>query len=56
MLEPLDFIARVADLVPEPRVNLTRSHYNDVFAPNSAHCREVTPGNRGRRKRKRRAG
>ncbi|KDH37112.1 conjugal transfer protein TraG, partial [Klebsiella pneumoniae] len=30
---PLDFIARLAALVPKPRVNLTRFH--GVFAPNS---------------------
>ena len=33
ILEPLDFIARLAALVPKPRVNLTR--YHGVFAPNS---------------------
>ena len=32
-VEPLDFIARLAALVPKPRVNLTRFH--NVFAPNS---------------------
>jgi hypothetical protein len=32
---PLDFIARLAALVPKPRVNLTRFH--GVFAPNSKH-------------------
>ena len=31
--EPLDFVARLAALVPRPRVNLTRFH--GVFAPNS---------------------
>jgi len=30
---PLDFIARLATLVPKPRVNLTRFH--GVFTPNS---------------------
>ena len=29
--EPLDFLARLAALVPKPRVNLTRFH--GVFAP-----------------------
>lgn len=34
VFEPLDFIARLAALVPKPRVNLTRFH--GMFAPNSA--------------------
>jgi hypothetical protein len=46
VLEPLDFIARLAALIPKPRVNLTRY---GVFAPNSAQCSEVTPAQRGRR-------
>ena len=33
LFEPLDFISRLAALVPKPRVNLTRFH--SVFAPNS---------------------
>ncbi len=33
IFEPLDFIARLAALVPRPRVNLTR--YHGVFAPNN---------------------
>lgn len=33
IFEPMDFIARLVALVPEPRVNLTRLHR--VFAPNS---------------------
>jgi hypothetical protein len=33
IFEPLDFMARLAALVPRPRVNLTR--YHGVFAPNS---------------------
>ena len=40
VLEPLDFIARLAALVPKPRVNLTRFH--GVFAPNSALRKQVT--------------
>nr|AFB76208.1 TraG conjugal transfer coupling protein [Klebsiella pneumoniae] len=43
---PLDFIARLAALVPKPRVNLTRFH--GVFAPNSRHRALVTPAKRGR--------
>jgi len=41
IFEPLDFIARLAALVPKPRVNLTRFH--GVFAPNSQHRVLVTP-------------
>ena len=33
IFEPVDFIAKLAALVPKPRVNLTRFH--GVFAPNS---------------------
>ena len=40
ILEPLDFMARLAALVPRPRVNLTR--YHGVFAPNSPHRGLVT--------------
>lgn len=43
---PLDFIARLAALVPRPRVNLTRLH--GVFAPNSWHRALVTPAKRCR--------
>ena len=32
LFEPLDFLARLAALVPKPRANLTR--YHGVFAPN----------------------
>ena len=46
VLDPLDFIARLAALVPKPRVNLTR--YHGVFAPNSALRHQVTPAKRGR--------
>ena len=46
IFEPLDFIARLAALVPKPRVNLTRFH--GVFAPNSKHRAAVTPARRGR--------
>jgi len=37
-------IARLAALVPKPRVNLTRFH--GVFAPNSKHCVHVTSAKR----------
>ena len=44
--EPLDFLARLAALVPKPRVNLTRFH--GIFAPNSKLRSQVTPAKRGR--------
>jgi hypothetical protein len=46
IFEPLDFIARLAALVPKPRVNLTRFH--GVFAPNSKHRALITPSKRGK--------
>jgi len=42
---PLDFIARLATLVPKPRVNLARFHW--VFGPNCKHRALVTPAARG---------
>jgi len=42
----LDLIAKLAALVPKPRVNLTRFH--GVFAPNSKHRVQVTPAGRGK--------
>jgi len=41
VLEPLDFIARLAALVPHPRLNLTRFH--GVFAPNSKQREHIVP-------------
>ena len=46
IFDPLDFIARLAALVPKPRFNLTR--YNGVFAPNSRYRGRVTKAKRGR--------
>ena len=46
IFEPLDFIARLAALVPNPRFNRTRFH--GVFAPNSQYRARVTPAKRGR--------
>ena len=46
LFEPQDFIARLAALAPEPRVHLTRFH--GVFAANSKHRIQVTPGQRGK--------
>jgi hypothetical protein len=47
MFEPLDFLARLAALVPKPRVHLTR--YHGVLAPHSALRAAVTPAGRGRK-------
>ena len=41
VLEPLDFMARLAALVPRPRLNLTRFH--GVFAPNFKHRAQIVP-------------
>ena len=41
LLEPLGFIARLAALVPRPRLNLTRFH--GVFAPNFKHRHRIVP-------------
>ncbi len=51
IFEPLDFIARLAALIPGPRASLTRFH--GVFAgasdrPNSKHRVLVTPSERGK--------
>jgi len=35
IFEPLDFIAKLAVQLPNPRVNLTR--FDGVFSPNSKH-------------------
>ena len=51
LFEPLDFIARLAALVPKPRVNLTRFH--GVFAPNSSHLALVKKAARGKVKQAR---
>ena len=41
VLDPIDFIARLAALVPRPRAHLTR--YHGVFAPNFKHRRRIIP-------------
>jgi len=41
VFEPLDFLSKLAALVPKPRVNLIR--YHGVFAPNSPYRSSVTP-------------
>ena len=48
VFEPLDFIARLAALIPRPRVNLTRFH--GIFAPNSRWRARITPSRRGKRR------
>lgn len=48
IFEPLDFIARLAALVPKPRVHLTRFH--GVFAPHSKY-RELVTGEAKQHKR-----
>ena len=45
VLEPLDRMARLAALVPPPRMHLTR--YHGVFAPRSKLRGAVTPAHRG---------
>ena len=49
IFDPLDFIARLVALIPKPRVNLAR--YHGVFAPNSRWRDQVTPENKGNRRR-----
>jgi len=44
--EPVDFVARLAALVPKPRVNLTRFH--GVLAPNLRWRGLVTPAKHGK--------
>ena len=44
--DPVDFIARLAALVPKPRVNLTR--YHGILAPNHRWRGLVTPASRGK--------
>jgi hypothetical protein len=53
IFEPLDFISKLASLMPKPRVNLTRFH--GVFVgmphhPNSKHRTLVTPARRGKKR------
>jgi hypothetical protein len=49
IFEPLDFLARLASLVPSPRVNLTR--YHGVFAPNHCLRARIVPAQLGRTNR-----
>ena len=43
VLDPLDFLSRLASLVPKPKINLTRFH--GVFAPNFKYRSLVVPEN-----------
>jgi hypothetical protein len=45
--EPVDFIAKLAALVPPPRAHLTRFH--GIFAPNASLRAQLTPSGRGKR-------
>jgi hypothetical protein len=45
VFEPLDFLARLAALVPSPRVNLMQ--YHGVFAPNHRMRAQIGPSRRG---------
>ena len=45
--EPVDFIAKLAALVPPPRAHLTR--LNGIFAPNADLRAQLTPAGGGRR-------
>jgi hypothetical protein len=40
-MEPLEFMERLATLVPRPRLHLIRSH--GVLAPNAKWRREIIP-------------
>lgn len=46
VFEPIDFVARLAALVPRPRVNLTR--YHGVLAANHHWRAEITSAGRGK--------
>src|SRR5690606_20656343 len=45
--EPVEFIAKLAALVPPPRAHLTRFH--GIFAPNATLRAQLTPSGRGRK-------
>ena len=49
VFDPLDFLARLAALVPRPRGNLVR--YHGILAPNARHRSKVVPATPGRRRR-----
>ena len=45
--EPIDFIAKLAALVPPPRAHLTRFH--GIFAPDANLRAQLSPAGRGKR-------
>ena len=50
VFEPLDFLARLAALVPRPRGNLVS--YHGILAPNARYRSAVTPGTATRKRRR----
>jgi hypothetical protein len=48
IFEPLDFISKLAALVPVPRVNLIR--YHGIFAPHHAHRAEIVNTTKDKKK------
>ena len=50
ILDPLDFVAKLASLVPKPKINLTR--FYGVLAPDNKHGIAVTPARHGKGRRK----
>ena len=46
IFEPLDFISKLASLIPPPRIHLTRFH--GLYAPNAKYRRLITPSKRGK--------
>lgn len=54
VFEPIDFVARLAALVPRPRVNLTR--YHGALAPNHHWRADITPAGRGKGSKRKRDG
>jgi len=54
LFEPIEFLARLAALVPRPRGNLVR--YHGILAPNAEHRSAVVPNSSKRTRRRRTAG
>ena len=54
VFEPIEFLARLAALVPRPRGNLVR--YHGILAPNAKHRSAVVPSSSRRTRRRRAAG
>ena len=54
VFEPIEFLARLAALVPRPRGNLVR--YHGILAPNAKHRSAVVPNPSKRTRRRRTAG